>query len=411
VSRTREACAALDAGDPLATLRAKFALPSDLIYLDGNSLGALPARTASHMQQVLERQWGQDLIGGWNKHGWIDAPARVGARIAPLIGAAADEVLVADTASINLFKLVAGALSLRPGRRTIVSEQGNFPTDVYMLQGLRDLLGDVSLRIVPTDQVTQALDDSVAVLLLSQVHYKSGRRWDMAALTGAAHANGALALWDLCHSAGAIKVDLNAAGADLAVGCGYKFLNGGPGAPAFLFVAQRHQAAIRSPLTGWLGHASPFTFEDDYAPAAGIRRMLCSSPSILAIAALEAGLELWQDADLELVETKAGQLGDLFIEQVEARCSAHGVGLASPREAACRGAQVAFRHPDGYAVMQALIDRGVIGDFRAPDLIRFGFAPLTTRYVDAYDAAEALHAVLASAVYREPRYTVRSVVT
>jgi kynureninase len=408
---TRDDCAALDAADALAPLRDQFSLPAGLIYLDGNSLGALPARTASYMQDVVTAQWGQDLIGGWNTHGWIDAPARVAARIAPLIGAAADEVLVADTTSVNLFKLAAGALSLRPGRRTIVSEQGNFPTNVYMLEGLRDLLGDVALRIVPPDQVVQALDDSVAVLSLSQVHYKSGRRWDMAALTRAAHDHGALALWDLCHSAGAIKVDLNAAGADLAVGCGYKFLNGGPGAPAFLFVAQQHQAAIRSPLTGWLGHASPFTFEDDYAPAAGIRRMLCSSPSILAIAALEAGLELWQGVDLDQVEAKAGRLGDLFIGRVETRCAAFGLRLASPRETGLRGAQVSFAHPEGYAVMQALIARGVIGDFRAPDLIRFGFASLTTRFVDVHDAVEVLHEVLATGAYREPRYRVRAAVT
>jgi kynureninase len=408
---TRDDCAALDAADALAPLRDQFSLPAGLIYLDGNSLGALPARTASYMQDVVTAQWGQDLIGGWNTHGWIDAPARVAARIAPLIGAAADEVLVADTTSVNLFKLAAGALSLRPGRRTIVSEQGNFPTNVYMLEGLRDLLGDVALRIVPPDQVVQALDDSVAVLSLSQVHYKSGRRWDMAALTRAAHDHGVLALWDLCHSAGAIKVDLNAAGADLAVGCGYKFLNGGPGAPAFLFVAQQHQAAIRSPLTGWLGHASPFTFEDDYAPAAGIRRMLCSSPSILAIAALEAGLELWQGVDLDQVEAKAGRLGDLFIGRVETRCAAFGLRLASPRETGLRGAQVSFAHPEGYAVMQALIARGVIGDFRAPDLIRFGFASLTTRFVDVHDAVEVLHEVLATGAYREPRYRVRAAVT
>ncbi len=411
MSASRADCVALDAADPLATARTQFALPEGVIYLDGNSLGALPARTAAHMQQVLTAQWGRDLIGSWNTHGWIDAPARVGALIAPLIGARADEVLVADTVSINLFKLLVGALSLRPGRRTIVSEQGNFPTDLYILQGLRDLLGDVELRIVDPAQVAQAIDATTAVVLLSEVNYKSGRRWNMAALNRAAHAHGALVLWDLCHSAGAIKVDLNGTGADLAVGCGYKFLNGGPGAPGFVFVAAAHQAAIRSPLTGWLGHAAPFEFDDDYAPAAGIRRMLCSSPSILAIAALEAGLQVWRGVDLNTLEAKAGRLGDLFIALVEQGCGALGVRLASPRAAAGRGAQASFAHADAYAVMQALIARGVIGDFRAPDLVRFGFAPLTTRYVDVFDAAAVLRDVLESEVYRQPAYAVRAAVT
>jgi kynureninase len=401
----------MDAADPLAGARAQFALPEGLIYLDGNSLGALPAHTAAHMQQVLTAQWGRDLIGSWNKHGWIDAPERVGALIAPLIGARADEVLVADTVSVNLFKLLVGALSLRPGRRTIVSEHGNFPTDLYILQGLRDLLGDLELRIVDPTQVAQAIDGSTAVVLLSEVNYKSGRRWDMAALNRAAHDRGALVLWDLCHSAGAIKVDLNGRGADLAVGCGYKFLNGGPGAPGFVFVAGAHQAAIRSPLTGWLGHATPFSFEEEYAPATGIRRMLCSSPSILAIAALEAGLQVWRGVDLDMLQAKAGQLGDVFIALVEQGCGALGVRLASPRDAAERGAQVSFAHADAYPVMQALIARGVIGDFRAPDLIRFGFAPMTTRFVDVFDAAATLSDVLASGDYRQPAYAVRAAVT
>ncbi len=401
----------MDAADPLAAARGQFALPDGVIYLDGNSLGALPARTAAHMQRVVTAQWGGDLIGSWNKHGWIDAPARVGALIAPLIGAQADEVLVADTVSINLFKLLTGALGLRPGRRTILTESGNFPTDLYILQGLRDLLGDVVVRAVPPDDVLAAIDDRTCVLLLSEVNYKTGRRWDMAAVNRAAHAAGALVLWDLCHSAGAIAVDLGGTNTDLAVGCGYKFLNGGPGAPGFVYVARRHQDAIRSPLTGWLGHASPFTFEDDYVPATGIRRMLCSSPSILAIAALEAGLEVWDGVRLDEIEAKAGRVTGLFIALVEQACAGFGVGLASPRAARDRGAQISFSHPDAYAVMQALIARGVIGDFRAPDLIRFGFAPLTTRYVDVFDAAAALRDVLATEAYRAPAFAVRAVVT
>ena len=408
---TRADCEAMDCADPLAAVRDAFALPDGVIYLDGNSLGALARATLPHVQDVVASQWGRDLIGSWNTHDWIGAPARVGARIAPLIGAAADEVLVADTTSINLYKLAAGALSLRPGRRVIVSEAGNFPTDVYMLQGLRQLLGDVELRIVAPENVVAALDESTALLVLSHVHYKSGRRWDVAALTNAAHAVGALALWDVAHSAGAIAVRLNDCNADLAVGCGYKFLNGGPGAPAFLFVARRHQDAIVSPLTGWLGHAEPFAFSDEFLPAKGVRRMLCSSPSILATAALEAGLSVWDGIELTAVENKAGRLGDLFIGCVEQRCDAFCVHLESPRAAAERGAQVSFSHPDGYAVMQALIARKVIGDFRAPDLLRFGFAPLTTRYADAYDAARVLHETLLEEVQLAPQFRGRSAVT
>ena len=405
---SRAECAALDAADPLASLRMQFSMPADIIYLDGNSLGALPAFAAAHMQQVVAEQWGRDLIGSWNAHDWINAPVRLGAAIAPLIGAAAHEVLVADTLSINLFKLLCGALALRPGRRAIVSEHGNFPTDIYMLQGLRGLLGDLDLRIVAPGDILGALDDDVAVLMLSQVHYKSGRRWNMAELTRAAHEVGALMLWDLAHSAGAIAVDLNACDADLAAGCGYKFLNGGPGAPSFLFVAARHQAGMTSPLTGWLGHETPFTFADDYRPAADIRRMLCSSPSILALSALEAALQIWRGVDTATVEAKAGRLGDLFIALVE-----HGTSLqlASPREAAARGAQISFAHDDAYAIMQALIARGVIGDFRAPDLIRFGFAPLTTRYTDAFDAATILAEVLATGAYRDRKFSNRQTVT
>jgi kynureninase len=411
VSVSREDCVALDAADPLGAMRGRFALPEGVIYLDGNSLGALPAHTAAHVARVIEAQWGRDLIGSWNTHGWIDAPLRVGAAIAPLIGAGPDEVLVADTVSINLFKLLAGGLSLRLGRRVIVSEQENFPTDLYIMQGLRDLLGDVVLRVVPHGEILGALDDDVAVLLLNHVDYKSGRRWDLARMTEAAHAHGALILWDLCHSAGAVAVDLGGCGADLAVGCGYKFLNGGPGAPGFLFVAAQHQEMIRSPLSGWLGHESPFAFDAAFTPARGIRRMLCSSPSILAIASLEAALALWAGVDLAQVEAKAGRLGDLFIGLVEALCEGQGLRLASPPAARERGAQVSFAHHQGYAVMQALIARRVVGDFREPDLIRFGFAPLTTRYVDVFDAASALATILRDGVHRDPRFGVRAAVT
>lgn len=408
---TRDECAALDAADTLAPCRAHFHLPEGMIYLDGNSLGPLPRAVPARLDAVIREEWGRDLISSWNTHDWMGAPLRVGGKIAPLIGAGPDEVIAVDTVSVNIFKLICAALALRPGRRAIVSESGNFPTDLYMMQGLRGLLPELDLRIVPRGQVAAALDDQVALLLLSHVHYKTAERWDMAALTRAAHAAGALTLWDLSHSAGAVRLAVNEAGADFAVGCGYKFLNGGPGAPGFLFVARRHQAAARNPLSGWLGHAAPFDFTDDYEPAPGLRRMMCSSPSIIALSTLEAALEAWQGIDPDAVERKSGQLGDVFIACVQAACAGHGLTLASPGVAARRGAHVAFAHPDGYPVMQALIARGVIGDFRAPDLLRFGLAPLTTRFVDVCDAASTLAEILASRVYREARFQVRSMVT
>ena len=289
---TRDDCLALDAADPLAPFRAEFDLPEGVIYLDGNSLGALPRATGPRLQAVVAQEWGRDLIRSWNTAGWIDAPARVGGKIAGLVGARPHEVTAADSTSANLFKLVAGALSLRPGRKTILSEPGNFPTDLYVIQGLAALLGEgVRLKTVPADELVAAIDEDVAVVVLTEVHYKTGRRWPMKAVTAAAHAAGALMLWDLSHSAGAVAVDLNGADADLAVGCGYKYLNGGPGAPAFLFVAERHQAAIRSPLTGWMGHADPFAFVDAYAPAPGVRRQLCGTPPILGLSALEVGVD------------------------------------------------------------------------------------------------------------------------
>ncbi|MEA1648225.1 kynureninase [Nitrospirillum sp. BR 11164] len=354
---------------------------------------------------------GGELICGWNTAGWITLPQRVGAGIASLIGAEADEVIAADSTSVNLFKLATAALALRPGRRVIVTEPGNFPTDLYILQGVRDLLGErVELRVVEPDRIEQALDADTALLLLTQVHYKTGRIHDMARLTAKAHAAGALALWDLSHSAGAIDVDLNAADADLAVGCGYKYLNGGPGAPAFLYAARRHQAQLRSPLSGWMGHATPFAFGDDYAPAPGIERMLCGTPPILGLAALEVGVGIMARADRHAVRAKSMALGDLFIRLVEQECPGLFT-LHSPRDAKARGSQVSFGHPEGYAIMQALIARGVIGDFRAPDVIRFGFAPLYVRYVDVYDAAAHLKDIMDSGAWQDAAYQTRGAVT
>lgn len=407
---TREDALALDAADPLAGYRQRFDLPERVIYLDGNSLGALPRSVAGRMADAVSHQWGESLIRGWNDHGWIDAPARVGAKIARLIGADAGEVIAADSTSVNLFKMAAGAAALRPGRRRIISEPGNFPTDLYILQGLEAQLGGrVRLDVVPADSIASAIDEDTAAVVLTHVHYKSGRRHDMAAITAATHAKGALAVWDLSHSAGVLQVDLNGAHADLAVGCGYKYLNGGPGAPAYLFVAARHQGAIRTPLSGWMGHAAPFAFDDDYRPASGVKQQLCGTPPILGLAALEAALDATADADPAAIEAKALALGDLFIAEVEARCPE--LALVSPREASLRGGHVSFAHTDGFPMVQALIAHGVIGDFRAPDVLRFGFSPLYVRHVDVWDAAARLGEITAARAWDRDEFKRRASVT
>jgi kynureninase len=400
----------LDAADPLAAMRARFALPKG-VYLDGNSLGALPRHTAAALRDVVERQWGGDLIAGWNRHDWIGQPQRLGALVAPLIGAEAHEVVVADTTSTNLFKLIGAALMARPARRTILSEPGNFPTDLYVAEGAVRMLGDRRLRTVPADAIIDAIDDDTALVLLTHVHYKSGRKLDMAAITAAAHAKGALILWDLSHSTGAVAIDLNGCDADLAVGCGYKYLNGGPGAPAFLFVAERLQHALRSPLSGWMGHDAPFAFVDDYRPAPGIARFLCGTPSVLAMAALEQGLALFGDIDLPAVFAKASALGALYIRLMDERCSGFGFTLASPRDDAARGGHVSHAHDDAYPICRALIARGVVGDFREPDMLRMGFAPLYTRYEDIWFAVETIRAVMATRGWDDDAFRTRGAVT
>ena len=402
---------AWDADDPLQSFRRRFDLPDGVIYLDGNSLGAAPKAAQARVLAVMSHEWGEGLIRSWNLHDWIGAPARVGAKVAPLIGARAHEVTVADSTSVNLFKLIVAALGHQAGRKVIVTEPGNFPTDLYVAQGVGTVMDGVVLRVRPPAELPAAIDADVALVMLSHVHYKTGAKHDMAALTRAAHAAGALALWDLSHSAGAIEVDLNAADADLAVGCGYKYLNGGPGAPAWLFVAERLQAALASPLTGWMGHAEPFAFDDDYRPAAGIDRFLCGTPPMLSLLALECGLDLFADANMTLVAEKGQRLASLFIELVEDRCAGHGLTLASPRDPAARGSQVSFAHPDAWPIMQAMIDRGVIGDFRAPDILRCGFTPLYLSFEDVWRAAETLAEILDSGLWRETRFQVRSRVT
>jgi len=406
----RAYAASLDAADPLARFRDAFELPPGIIYLDGNSLGPLPRAAAERAERTVSQEWGQGLITSWNAAGWIEAPQRLGGKVARLIGAKASEVVVADSTSVNLFKLAAGALSLRPGRRTLIVESGNFPTDVYVLEGVCAMAG-ATLKVLDPDGVVAAIDDDTAAVVLTHVNYKTARRWDMAGVTAAVQARGALMLWDLCHTAGAVACDLNGAGADLAVGCTYKYLNGGPGAPAFLFVAERHQAAIRSPLSGWMGHAAPFAFEERYRPSGDIRAMLCGTPPILGLAALEAGLDLQLEADPAAVEAKGQSLCRLFIDLVETRCAGHGLELTGPREMAERGLHVSFAHPDGYALVQALIARGVIGDFRDPDIARFGFSPLYLSHVEVWDAVEILREVLATRAYEAAEYRTRSAVT
>lgn len=402
---------AWDAADPLAPMRQRFSLPEGVIYLDGNSLGALPAATGPRLAAAVQAEWGQGLIRSWNDHDWIGAPARVGAKIAGLIGARPGEVIVADSTSVNLYKLIHAALGARPGRKLILTEPGNFPTDLYVAQGVSALAEGVSLRLRPADQLLDAIDEDVALVMLTHVHYKTGAKHDMAAITARAHQAGALTLWDLSHSAGAVELDLNGAGADLAVGCGYKYLNGGPGAPAFLYVAGALQGRLTSPLTGWMGHAEPFGFGDDYRPAAGIGRFLCGTPPVLAALALEVGVDLFAETDMAALAAKAQRLCSLFIDLVETRCADFGLELVTPRDPAARGSHVSFAHPQAYPIMQALIARGVIGDFRAPDILRCGFTPLYLTFEDVWRAVEVLRDILAGGAWREARFQTRSRVT
>jgi kynureninase len=403
-----EACD-LDAADPLAFARQRFKLPDGIIYLDGNSLGALPAAAPATLADTVERQWGSDLIASWTKHGWIDWPTRIAAKLAPIVGAKPSELLIAVSTSVCLFKLLAAAALARPGRRTILTRRANFPTDLYVAQGLADMLG-LTLRAVEPGEVTAAIDGDTAVVTLTHVDYRSGTIFDMATIDHAAHAAGALTLWDLSHSAGAIELDLDGSECDLAVGCGYKYLNGGPGAPAFIYVAGRLQDELRSPLQGWMGHADPFAFVDDYRPASRITRFLTGTPSILGLAALDAGLETFDGISMADLAAKSRALSALFVDEVEARCGDE-LRLGSPRDPAERGSHVVFAHPQGYAIVQALIARGVIGDFRAPDLMRFGFAPLYNRFEEVWRAAAILGDIIESGEWDQPRFMDRGKVT
>jgi kynureninase len=406
---TLDEARALDAADPLAFARERFMLPSGAIYLDGNSLGALPRGTQDAVDQVMADQWGSDLIASWTKHGWIDWPARIAAKLAPLLGCGPGELLIADSTSVCLFKLLSAAVQARPGRSAIVTSDGNFPTDLYVAQGLAELVG-ATVHSAAATGVTDAIDSDTAVVMLTHVDYRSGEKFDIAAINQAAHDAGALTVWDLSHSAGALALDLNADGCDMAVGCGYKYLNGGPGAPAYIYVAEHLQDKLRPALQGWMGHAEPFAFEAAYEPVPGIGRFLTGTPSILALAALDAGLDTFGGITMAEAEAKSRAVSQHFVDEVEARCG-NEVRLASPRTASARGSHVSFAHPEGYAVMQALIARGVIGDFRAPDLLRFGFAPLYNRFEDAWTAAAVLAEILSTREWDAPRFHERSRVT
>jgi len=413
----REDCVAADRQDPLAHFKDRFDLPAGVLYMDGNSLGVLPRTAAGRAAQVISEEWGNGLIRSWNSAGWFDLPARLGDKLGGLLGAKAGELVVTDTTSLNIFKALAAALKIQqdrhPTRRIILSERDNFPTDLYMVQGLIDLLQQgYELRLADDDlPLAQALDETVAVVLLSHVNYRSGAMHDMAAVTNQAHTCGALTLWDLAHSAGAVPVDLPAAGADFAVGCTYKYLNGGPGSPAFIWVAPQHVKDFQQPLSGWWGHQRPFDMATRYQPAQGIRRYMCGTQPMVSLALVECGLDIALEAGTSAVRQKSLALGDLFIRLVEQRCSGHPLELATPREHSRRGSHVSFLHPEGYAVMQALIARGVIGDYREPQILRFGLTPLYFGYADVWDAVEILKDVLDSKAWDKPEFKQRNAVT
>ena len=409
---TRSEAEALDRADPLRARRDLFVIPANTIYLDGNSLGPLPHHVAKRLASAVSEEWGQSLIRGWNAHGWFDMPRSLGDRIGKLIGARPGTVIAADSTSINLVKVLTAALKLRPERRIILSDSGNFPSDLYVAQGVIKALGDKwELRIVEPEEVASAIGPDLAVLMLTEVDYRTGRRHDMKTLIAKAHDAGGLAIWDLCHSAGAFPVDLEDGHTDFAVGCGYKYLNGGPGAPAFVYVRPELQDKVEPSLAGWMGHAAPFAFDLDYRPAKGIDRLRAGTPGVLSMIALNSALDVWDGVDMHELRDKSVRLAELFISEVEGRTASYGLRLASPRNAAERGSQVSFHCADGYAVMQALIAHGVIGDFRAPDIIRFGLTPLYTSFADVWDAAHMIERVMAEGLWDRADFKKRAAVT
>lgn len=409
----RDTLAQLDRQDPLAGKIPAFELPLNQVYLDGNSLGCLPVTARQRAREVVEQQWGQDLIKSWNLHQWIDLPVSAGEKIARLIGAAPAQTICCDSISVNLFKLLGAALLMQPERSAVVSQQGNFPTDLYMVQGLGNLLGAdrCSLRLVADDNIEAALDTDVAVLLLSHVNFRSGALYDMKTITAQAHAKGILVIWDLAHSAGVVPIELDACEVDFAVGCGYKYLNGGPGAPAFLYVAERHQVQARQPLAGWMGHAAPFEFDNEYRAAPGVAGFLSGTPPVVSLSILDAALDVFTGVDVAQLRQKSLALASVFKQGVEQAPALSALALMSPADEALRGAQLAYRHPHAFAICQALIAHGVIADFRAPDILRVGFSPLYLRYVDIGRSVEVLNRIMQEDLWRDPVFSVRHKVT
>jgi kynureninase len=413
----RADCVALDAIDPLAFARARFSLPANTIYLDGNSLGAMPKAAPAVLQAVVAQQWGDDLIRSWNTHNWVSLPQRVGGKIATLLGAQQNEVVAADSTSVNLFKLLAGWLQLvqlsgETARQFIVCERGNFPTDVYIAEGVAALFGKrFELKFVDSvANLNASIDASTAIVMLTQVDYRSGHLHDMAALNAHAKAAGTVVLWDLAHSAGAVPINLNADGAKLAVGCGYKYLNGGPGAPAFAYIAQELHAQFPVAIQGWFAHGKPFAFADKFIPAADASRLLCGTPPVLSMAAFDCGIDTFAGVDIAMVRAKSIALSNLFLQLMEPLCKAHNFVLFSPLKPAYRGSHLSYAHEHGYAIMQAIIARGVIGDFREPNLLRFGLTPLYTGFSDVFDAVEILKFIMINREYTAPQFNQRAVV-
>ncbi len=409
---TRSDLQQLDHEDPLASFREEFLLPEGIIYLNGNSLGAMPREAVQRSRRVVEVEWAKGLIGSMNTAGWFELPLSLGRKIAALVGAAPNEVVITDSTGINLYKVLAAALQIQPSRRVIVMEGSNFPTDNYMVQGLLAQLGDgYTIRFAEADEIMAAIDADVAAVCMTHVHYKTSNILDMETITERAHAVAAVAIWDLCHSIGVMPIDLNACKVDFAVACTYKYLNGGPGSPAMIFAAEKHHGKYRQPLTGWFGHAAPFDFEQDYRPADGIRQMLSGTQPIVSMSLAEIGIDIALRADMQAVRAKSMRMTDLFIELVESRCSAFDVSVASPRDASQRGSQVSFYFADAYPLVRAMHDRGVSCDYRAPGMLRFGFAPLYNSYADVWNAVDILYHILQAGSWQDAQYQQRNLVT
>jgi kynureninase len=409
---SREACVARDLRDPLRHLRDRFSIPDGVIYLDGNSLGPLPRAAGAVFNRTIEHEWGRDLIGSWNSAGWFDMPLRIGDRVGALLGAAPGQTVVCDTTSINLFKAVHAAMGLRSDRDVVIAEAESFPTDLYIIEGAIKSAGRaMQRRLIGADgpSLDALLDRRAAVVVLSHVNYRTGELWDIEAITRKIHDAGALAVWDVCHSAGVIEIGFDRLAIDFAVGCTYKYLNGGPGSPAFISVAKAHHAKAQHPLSGWWGHAAPFAFDRDFQPDAGIKRFLCGTQPIISLRGVDVALDTLQGVELAALRQKSLALTELFIARVAALLA--DVEIVTPRDAIRRGSQVSIAFDRGYAVVQAMIARGVIGDFRAPDIMRFGFAPLYVRFSDVWDAAEILADCIHAEVWNDPRYAKQHAVT